>query len=97
MFINVIEPKSLLIKGLFKMKLDLVLIFKNYLGPLGMEHPIVRANRSKLEIESKEDKVCWLWSRQMDQKSNSHNNNAFSNIILCFQSSFTYICITEFS
>lgn len=84
MFISIIEPKSALIKGLFKMKLNLVLIFKNYFRSLGMEHPIVRANRSKLEIESKEDNACCLWSRQMNQKSNSHSNNAFSNIILCF-------------
>ena len=43
-FINVIVPKTTLIKGLFKMKLNLVLTLRNYSGALGIEHPLVRTN-----------------------------------------------------
>lgn len=46
-------PRTTLIKGLFKMKLNLVLIFKNYLGPRRMEHSILRTNGPKLDGESR--------------------------------------------
>lgn len=38
------------------MQLNLVLIFKNDLGPLGMEDPIVRTIGAKLEVESRKRK-----------------------------------------
>lgn len=55
------------------MKLNLVLISKNFVEPLGMTHPIVRANRPILEVVSRKIKHA----RQMKQKRSYDNNNAF--------------------
>lgn len=38
------------------MKLNLVLISKNFVEPLGMTDPIVRTNGPKLEVESRKIK-----------------------------------------
>lgn len=43
--------------------------------------------------QKQEDKACWHQFIQMNQKSNNHNNNAFTSTILWFQSSIhLYIC-----